>query len=70
MRSRNNVVCGSVYHLYLMLQGAPKFLQQISLLCPTRFTVRYSALFGLYQQFEVISDALALIEAQATENQV
>ena len=39
-------------------------------ICPTRFTVRYSALSGLYQQFEVILEALAVIETQATESQV
>ena len=59
--------CAIVHKIALELDN-PK--THIILLCITRFTVKYTALSGLYQQFEVILDALAVIETQATESQV
>ena len=59
--------CAIVHNIALEL-GNPQ--THIRPLCPTRFTVKYSALSSLHQQFAVILDALALIEAQATEIQV
>ena len=58
--------CAIVHRIALELNNPQTHIRP---LCPTRFTVKYTAPSGLYQQFEVILDALAVTETQATESQ-
>ena len=57
--------CAIVHKIALQLNCLQTHIRP---LCPTRFSVKYSAFSGMYEQFDVILDALEKISIQTNES--